>query len=454
MPAFKVIVVGAGPVGLVAGHCLTHAGIEFEILERRDDFDLNAGASTALWPDNVRVLDQLGLLDEARTLRIPYHSKICIRSDGSQISRSRMLAAVEELHGHPWMLFHRGELVDLLRRRLPESSTRIHTGKVVQSIQTNDKGITVTCADDTTHTGSMILGVDGVNSTIRRLIASQPTVPAAQKPSNTTPRPPPMKSSYVGLYGHSAYIPGAMEEGCFYETHARDMTFQVGVAAPTDKCYFACFKRLPHPTTAQHTFTDSEKDAFAASLADVHATTSLTFRELYARAQWSHMAYIEEGVATSPWSSDRIVLAGDAAHKMTPNAGLGLNCGIQSVVVLVNQLRWLLVQKPDSEPGEEALMGVFRAYEAERRKPAAEMVKLSATAMRAPAWRNRVWRFVDQYVLPRIGGDMLVLRYVFAMVVREGVPLDFLEERAFKEGTNGVRVVLINEFTVTGVVPV
>ncbi|KAK3332642.1 hypothetical protein B0T19DRAFT_457536 [Cercophora scortea] len=411
MPAFKVLIVGAGPVSLVAGHCLAHAGIDFEILERQDDFDLNVGASTALWPESARILDQLGLLEEARTLRIPYHSKVCIHSDGSLISRSRMLEAVEELHGHPWMLFHRGDLVDLLRRRLPESSGRIHTGKAVQSIQTTDENATLTCADGTTHTGSMILGIDGVNSTVRRLMT--PKLKSTSTGMN-------MKTSYVGLYGHSAFIPGgAMEEGCFYETHGPDITFQVGVAAPVDRCYFGCFKRLPQPITStnatQKTFTEAEKDAFAASLADVHTTTTLTLRDLYSRAQWTHMAYIEEGIADS-WFSDRIVLAGDAAHRMTPNAGLGLNCGIQSVVVLVNHLRRLLLQQP--EPGSEALMGVFRAYEATRRKPATEMVKVSATAMRAPAWRNQVWRFVDQYVLPRIGGDMVVLSgSVFRLVL-------------------------------------
>lgn len=65
---FKVIVAGGGPVGLTAAHALSRAGIEYVVLEAHDSVTVDVGASLALWPQGLRVLSQLGLLDRLREL--------------------------------------------------------------------------------------------------------------------------------------------------------------------------------------------------------------------------------------------------------------------------------------------------------------------------------------------------------------------------------------------------
>jgi 2-polyprenyl-6-methoxyphenol hydroxylase-like FAD-dependent oxidoreductase len=65
---FKVIVVGGGPVGLTAAHALSQAGIEFIVLEHRSYIVVDVGASLVLWPQGLRVLAQLGLLEQLRRI--------------------------------------------------------------------------------------------------------------------------------------------------------------------------------------------------------------------------------------------------------------------------------------------------------------------------------------------------------------------------------------------------
>lgn len=57
----KAIVVGGGPVGLVAAHALTHAGLDFVLLESRSDIVIDAGSNLVLLPMSLRSLYQLGL---------------------------------------------------------------------------------------------------------------------------------------------------------------------------------------------------------------------------------------------------------------------------------------------------------------------------------------------------------------------------------------------------------
>jgi 2-polyprenyl-6-methoxyphenol hydroxylase-like FAD-dependent oxidoreductase len=91
---FRVIIVGGGPVALTAAHALDQAGIDYVLLERRPALDTESGASVAVWPHNVRLLDQLGLLEEAENTYMPVNYKRNLRRDGSELSRSNMFEAI------------------------------------------------------------------------------------------------------------------------------------------------------------------------------------------------------------------------------------------------------------------------------------------------------------------------------------------------------------------------
>jgi 2-polyprenyl-6-methoxyphenol hydroxylase-like FAD-dependent oxidoreductase len=91
---FHAIIVGGGPVALIAAHTFDRAGIDYVLLERRPTLDVDSGASIAIWPHNVRLLDQLKLLVFAEDTYMPVHFKRNIRRDGSEISRSNMFDAI------------------------------------------------------------------------------------------------------------------------------------------------------------------------------------------------------------------------------------------------------------------------------------------------------------------------------------------------------------------------
>lgn len=72
---FPVIVVGAGPVGLYTAHALEKAGIDYVLLERQPSVLNFSGQLIFTWPQTVRLLDQLGLYEDARKVAMPIHQK-------------------------------------------------------------------------------------------------------------------------------------------------------------------------------------------------------------------------------------------------------------------------------------------------------------------------------------------------------------------------------------------
>ncbi|ORY68469.1 FAD binding domain-containing protein [Pseudomassariella vexata] len=437
---FRVIIAGGGPVALVAMHALNKAGIDSIILEKRNALDVLSGASLAVWPHNVRILDQLGLLQEAESIYLPVLKKHNLRRDGSEISRSNMFEAIEINHGHKWMCFHRAKLMTMLYETMPNKETKVFTNKEVVAIETTETGVTVTCADKTTYSGSMVLGADGVHSAVRRLINEQATSTGAKL---TSKQQDPFLTSYRALYGYADKMDSLLPT-VLYETHSDKMTIQVIVGEKS--LHFAAYERLAKPTKERARFSAEDQDSFAKKYADVRFSDSVTMGDIWAAKRWSSMNYLEEGVVET-WHGGRAVLVGDAAHKMTPNAGFGMNSGMQGVVQLVNRLRALLQISPAPDAAE--LTRVFEDYQTDRMKETKDIVYCSGLYTRLVAWNNPVWKFADQHVLPHVNGDVMALRLLMSPIVKRGETLDFLEEREFKEGkvawNNGQRTVKAQE---------
>lgn len=91
---FKVIIAGGGLSGLGLAHCLSKADIDFVVLERSDLLVPKGGASLALWPNNVRILDQLGLLEAAEAIDCQIRFKHNVRKDGSVLQKNNMMERV------------------------------------------------------------------------------------------------------------------------------------------------------------------------------------------------------------------------------------------------------------------------------------------------------------------------------------------------------------------------
>jgi 2-polyprenyl-6-methoxyphenol hydroxylase-like FAD-dependent oxidoreductase len=342
-------------------------------------------------------------------------------------------------------IYHRHDLLTVFYNTLPDAiKAKILTSKKVTTIDTLPSSVRVTCADGTSYTGSIVLGADGVHSTVRSLM--QPLSPRSTAPpslltsllhSFTTPAAvddaAPFAAAYRVLFGSfpRVAVGKPLAERHVYESHGPESSSQLFVGAR--RAWFFVYEKLDAPTRERHRYGQQDADEVAQRHADMHVTPELTLGEAYATKLGSGLTDLEEGIVSS-WAAGRAVLVGDAAHKLTPNMGWGFNTGVMDVVALVNPLR-KLVQAGDGNVKDEDIFRVFREYQAERLGFMTTVKELSGSITRASTWASWPQMVLDHYVFPLLGADNFVLRRILGPKIAEIKVLDWLDEEHYAEGS-------------------
>lgn len=253
---FRVIIVGAGPNGLLLAHALHQAGIDYIILERsqtipNQEDDTDDTTALVLWPHSARILDQLGLLRRAKKLSCPMRTRQSYLADGTPCPSQGggdAFARSRSDHGRSCMLISRAALLRLLGGTLPERDARCHTGREVTSVETRAAGVSVTCADGSVEEGSIVVGCDGTHGVVRQAVGdlrakkkrqawrrlSLGRIGGGGVTSGHGNAERDMEARFYGLVGSAPLLDG-LEPGVCYETRggATGTTFQVHASKDT-----------------------------------------------------------------------------------------------------------------------------------------------------------------------------------------------------------------------------
>ncbi|KAJ0413288.1 hypothetical protein BJY00DRAFT_319930 [Aspergillus carlsbadensis] len=435
---FKAIIVGAGPVGLAAAHALHLAGLDFVVLERRPAIVEDRGASLIVHPHALRVLQQFGILDDLLPRGAELNHHLSFTADGRVFAEGDRYALIRDNHGHGPVAFHRAELIETMYNGLPQTAReKVLTDKKLTGLARTIDGVTATCADGSVFHGSVVIGADGVHSKTRQLMRD---LALRDNPHRTWAEPPnPYTATYQLLYGSfpspspsPAASVASAGQGYDVQSAGKAIMYFSG----TERSWFFLYKRLGEPTRSRTTCTAADVDALAAEFADFPLTRTVRVRDVWPRMQGAGLTDLDEGIVTH-WSLDgRVVLVGDACHKMTTHLGLGFNHGIQDVAVLCNGLRRAVQAASGGGPGPRArvLAGVFEKNQADRLGSASSLpgdVFKSGLETQMHAWHNPLYYVLSRYLsVPKVI-EKLFMRLVMAPEFRKGQVLDYVagEER-------------------------
>jgi 2-polyprenyl-6-methoxyphenol hydroxylase-like FAD-dependent oxidoreductase len=266
------------------------------------------------------------------------------------------LRKVVARYGQPTVSIHRAALVQVLADALPAGTLRLD--KRCTTFEQDDHGVTVRFADGSQDRGAVLVGADGIRSTVReQLIPGIPLRYSGQTCyrgiANCEP-PKGMERTSSEVWGGAIRI-GFSAVGprqlYWFATQTAPAN-SAGPAGPLADWLADQYAGFPPPVPDMLRHTPS---------ADILRTDLYDFAPL---GRWSH---------------GRVVLLGDAAHAMTPNLGQGGAQAIEDAYVLAEQL----ARCP--EPGQ-----AFRAYEALRLRKVRWIVKTAWQFGRAAHVRGRL----------------------------------------------------------------
>jgi 2-polyprenyl-6-methoxyphenol hydroxylase-like FAD-dependent oxidoreductase len=296
----KAVVIGGGIAGLASALALTRRGWQVEVIERAPEFT-EVGAGLSLWANALRALDALGVGEQVRGLAVPEGLAGIRDPAGRWLSRTDSA----ELQGNDWRvaMIHRAALLAVLRSAVPDGALR--PGTLVSAVR----------ADGTvTHSGGecradLVVGADGMRSVTRQSV--WPEAPAPRYAGYTSWRlvcPPVPVTEMTEWWGRGerfGYAP--LTDGRIYvyaTANAPEGARDGGLTELRRR-----FGRWHHPIPA---------------LLEAADPGSVLHHDLY------------DLPPLQTYASGAVVLAGDAAHAMTPNLGQGACQALEDAVVLGN----------------------------------------------------------------------------------------------------------------------
>ncbi len=346
-----VVVVGAGPTGMVVAGLLAQHGLSTTVLERHSE-PYHRPRAVHLDDEAVRVLQRLGVHERFASVSRPAAGLRLLDASLRPFAEFRRSDPLGR-HGHPEAnLFDQPDLEDLLRVTVP-----VRRGVAVTGIEDGAAGIRVTVE----HLGSgrtehldaaAVLGCDGAASTVRTAIGSR------LHDLGFTQR-----WLVVDLRCTLALDTwGGVDQICDPRRAATFMHL-------TGDRYRLEFRMHPGETEAD-------------LLARLPVLTAPWLRAV-PRSSWEVIRcaeYTFRARIADRWRRGRVLLLGDAAHLMPPFIGQGLGAGLGDA----HNLAWKLAAVLDGT-ADDALLDT---YPAERAPHARAVIRTAVRIGRAMTGGN------------------------------------------------------------------
>ncbi len=306
---------GGGIGGLAAAIALRQAGHDVQVYEQASSYN-RIGADINLTPNAVRALDGLGVVPALKeTAARPTHRISRTWDTGEETSRLEMAGTAEQKYGAPQLTIHRADLLDVLRRQLPEEV--VHLGYRVEAIDVSGKRPKVRFTNGNEVTVDVLVGADGIHSLTRTALFG------------------PEHPEFTGLVSYRAVVDRSRLDlpnlDAFTKWWGPTPDMQI-VTFPLNRGRETfVFATTAQPDWREESWTmPGDVNELRAAYADFHPEARAL---LDACEQVTKSAlYVRDPLPV--WSVGRVTLLGDACHPMVPFMAQGACMAIEDAVVL------------------------------------------------------------------------------------------------------------------------
>ncbi|KZL86200.1 fad binding domain-containing protein [Colletotrichum incanum] len=406
---FTVLIAGGGIAGLTLANLLESVGIDFIVLEAHREIAPQVGASIGILPNGSRVLDQIGLYDEIRSLiEQPLVTSVLRDSIGNV------------LHGYDVVFVDRQMILQALWRNL-KNKNRVYVGKKVASVSLEPSKVSIKTSEGESFSGDILVGADGVHSKVRsemwRLAdAMEPGYIPTSEHTECLP------TMYKCLFGISVMKDW---DHTTIQTNMNKRFSYLIIGGPNDRVYWFLPVNMGQTYRGKEPprFTKEDEETLVSEHRNDKITESMTFQDLYSHKVASVLTALPEYVFKK-WHFNRVMTIGDAAHKLEPIAGQGGNSAIETAAVLVDNLAKLLKAHPSGIT--TANIDAAFSQTQERREPrVSQLVRASHEDQCFAALENPTSDFLARYIIP--GGTIDVKLHRSSAKIEGGNKMDIMD---------------------------
>ena len=313
----KILIAGGGIGGAAAALALLRRDFEVEVYEQAPELG-EVGAGVQISPNGSRALDELGVYQALKAASCaPERKEFRLWSTGKSWPMFDLGDVATEKYGYPYLTVYRPDLLDTLVNGVREiSPDAIHLGSAVTGVAQDGDQVSITLANGETATGDVLIGADGVKSTVRHclwdddeatfygLVAWRSVIPMERLPDHMRHM---VGSTWIGPGAHMVNYP----------LRGGKLMNMIGTIERNDWQVHS-WHAEGSKEECKRDFTEWHEDV--QTLIDCAPTLM----------KWAFM----ERPPRQTWSKGRITLLGDAAHATLPFLAQGAVMSIEDGVVL------------------------------------------------------------------------------------------------------------------------
>jgi 2-polyprenyl-6-methoxyphenol hydroxylase-like FAD-dependent oxidoreductase len=322
-PPDRVVIAGAGPVGLVCALALAHAGVPSVVLEAASTMPRDLRAST-VHPPTLDMLDELGVAQDYIALGIITDCWQIIHLGTREHVRFD-LSVLRDHTRHPYRLqceqYHLTPLlVDKVRAT---GMVDLRFGVEVTEVSQDGDGAVahaVIGGEPVAFAGRYLVGADGAHSAVRRSLGLPLDGFTYDHSTTLITTPFRFEDAIPELVGAN-YTWTWLDAGSLFRL--RDEW----------RCTF-----YPRPGEADVELTDDVIESRMQGILERSEPYEVREKRTYR----IHQRIVPD------YRAGRVVLAGDAAHVTPPTGGLGMNGGIHDAVNLADKLGRVMKGESDA----------------------------------------------------------------------------------------------------------